>query len=129
MHHAVYRHFPVHQRDQRAPGRKARNKGFGAVDRVQHPDIFGILALVAEFLADNAMLREIGLDQPAHHRFGGAVGFRHGIEIAGAFIVDAKRRPEERQNGFAGGSRKAANEGGEIDDRHDDSLAHGSCGI
>ena len=66
---------------------------------------------------------KVGLDQPAHHRFGRAIGFCHRIEIADAFIVDAKRRPEERQNGFAGGSRKATNEGGEIDDRHDDSLA------
>ena len=91
----------------------------GAVDRIQHPDIFGVLALVAEFLADDAVLGKVGLDQAAHHRFGGAVGLGDRIEIARALVVDGERGPEERQDGFAGRSRKAADEGCEIDDRHD----------
>src|SRR6202030_1364482 len=103
--------------------RKARDEGFGAVDRIQHPDILGVLALVAEFLADNAMLGKIGLDQPPHHGFGGAVGFGYRIEIvAGAFVVDGERGSKERQDGLAGGGREAADEGGKIDDRHDYSL-------
>jgi hypothetical protein len=64
------------------------------------------------------MLGEIGLDQPPHHGFGRAVGFGHRIEIAGAFVVDGERCPKKRQDGFAGGGRKAADEGCEIDDRH-----------
>ena len=123
VHHAEHRRALVQQRDQRAPDRKARDEGFGAVDRIQHPDIFGVLALVAEFLADDAVLGKIGLDQPPHHRFGGAVGFGHRIEIvAGALVVDAERGPEERQDGFAGSGRKAADEGCKIDDRHGGSL-------
>ena len=48
------------RRDQRAPDRKAGDEGFGAVDRVQHPDIVGVLALIAEFfLADDAVLGEV----------------------------------------------------------------------
>ena len=106
------------QRDQRAPDRKARDEGLGAVDRIEHPDIFGVFALIAEFLADDAMLGKVCLDQSAHHSFGGAVGFGDGIEIAGAFVVDRQRCPKERQNGFAGSGREAADEGCEINDRH-----------
>ena len=42
--------------DQRAPGRHAGDEGFGAVDRVEHPDVFGVGALAAVFLADDAVL-------------------------------------------------------------------------
>jgi hypothetical protein len=102
MHHPEYRRAPVQQGDQRAPDRKAGNEGFGAVDGIQHPDIFRLLALIAEFLADNAMLGKVGLDQAAHHGFGGAVRFGHRIEVvAGAFVVDAERGSEEGQDSFA----------------------------
>ena len=37
------------------------DEGLGAVDRVEHPDVFGVRALVAEFLADDAMLGNVGL--------------------------------------------------------------------
>jgi hypothetical protein len=50
------------------------------------------------------------------------IGFRYRIEIVKALVVDAERSPEERQDGLAGGRGKAANEGCEIDDRHDGSL-------
>jgi hypothetical protein len=88
MHHPEHGSALVQQRDQRAPDRKAGDERLGAVDRVQHPDIFGVLALIAEFLADNAVLGEVGLDQPPHHRLRGAVGLGYRIEIAGAFVVD-----------------------------------------
>jgi len=123
VHHPEHRRALVQQRDQRAPDRKARDEGFGAVDRIQHPDIFGVFALAAEFLADNAMLGKLRLDQPPHHRFRGAIGFGYRIEVlAVAFIVDAQRSPKERQDGFPGGGREAADEGCKIDDRHDGSL-------
>ena len=99
--HAEYRGTVMHQRDQRAPDRKAGDERFGAVDRIEHPDVIGIFALVAEFLADDAMLRKAGIDHPAHHRLGGAVGFGDGIEVlarafAGALVVDAERGSEKR---------------------------------
>ena len=132
VHHAEHRRALVQQRDQRAPDRKSRDKGFGAVDRIQHPDIFGVFALAAEFLADDAMLGKIGFDQTPHHRLRRAVGLGHRIEIVGgAFVVDAQRRPKERQDGFPGGGRKAADEGCKINDRHGNSLKverGGRCG-
>src|SRR6185312_8699532 len=94
------------------------DEGFGAVDRIEHPDIFGVLALVAEFFADDAVLGKIGLDQAPHHRLSGPVGFGDRIEVAGALVVDRERGAEERQDGFAGRGGKAADEGCEIDDRH-----------
>jgi hypothetical protein len=122
VHHAEHRHALVQQRDQRAPDRKARDEGFGAVDRIQHPDVIGIGALVAELLADDAVLGKLRLDQPPHHSFRCAVGFGHGIEILGdALVVDRQRRAEERQDGLAGSRGEPPDEGGEIDDRH--------CGI
>ena len=128
VHHPEHRRALVHQRDQRAPDRKPRDEGFGAVDRIEHPDIFGVLALAAEFLADDAVLGKIALDQPAHHRLGGAVGFGDRIEILGALVVDRQRGAEERQDGFAGGGRKAADKGCKIDDRHGSSLRDGAGG-
>jgi hypothetical protein len=62
------------QRDQRAEQRHAADKGFGAVDRVEHPDEFGVVALAAVFLADDAVLGKPRGDQPPHRQFGGAVG-------------------------------------------------------
>src|ERR1019366_10733563 len=86
-----------------------------------------IVALTAEFLSDDAVLGKVGLDHAAHHRFRRAVGLRHRIEIMGrALVVDAERRPEERQNGLTGGGRKAADEGGKIYDRHGGSLGYGA---
>src|SRR5215207_7898051 len=118
VHHAEHRRALVQQRDQGAPDWKSRDEGFGAVYRIQHPDIFGVLALVAELLADDAVLGKIALDQAAHHRFRGAVGLGDRIEIARALVVDGERGPEERQDGFTRRSREAADEGCEIDDRH-----------
>ena len=118
VHHAEHRRALVQQRDQGAPDRKSRDEGFGAVDGIEHPDIFGVLALVAEFLADDAVLGKVGLDQAAHHSFGGAVGLGDRIEIAGALVVDRERGSKERQDGLAGGGRKAADKGCEIDNRH-----------
>ena len=62
------------QRDQCAEQRHAADKGFRAVDRIQHPDEFGIVAGAAELLADDAVLREPLLDQRSHRRFRRAVG-------------------------------------------------------
>src|SRR5262249_20000010 len=62
VHHAEHRNALVQQCDQRAPDRKSRDKGFGAVDRIQHPDVIGIRAFVAELLADDAVLGKLRLD-------------------------------------------------------------------
>jgi hypothetical protein len=82
-----------------------------------------LLPLVAVRFADNAVLGKIGFDQPTHHRFGGAVSFGDRIEIARALVVDAERGAKERQDGFAGGSRKPADKGCKIDNGHGCSLS------
>src|SRR6202007_978157 len=85
----------------------------------QHPDVIGVLPLVAELLADDAVLGEVIFDDPPHHRFAGAVSLRGGLELLGSTLVlDRQRGAEERQNDFAGSGRKAPDEGGKVDDRH-----------
>ena len=59
VHHAEDRLAVAHQADQRAPGRHPGNEGLGAVDRIEHPDIFGVGALAAVFLADDAVLGKV----------------------------------------------------------------------
>ena len=44
--------------DQRAPYRQAGDEGAGAVDRVEHPDVFGVGVFGPELLADDAVRRE-----------------------------------------------------------------------
>lgn len=110
----------MHQRDQRAPDRKAGDKGFCAIDGIKHPDVIGILALVAEFLADDTVLGKTRLDHPPHHRLGAAIGFGDGVKaLLGFLVLDAERGAEERQDGFAGGGRQAVNESGKVNDRHE----------
>ena len=62
------------------------DEGFGAVDRIEHPDELGVLALAAEFLADDAVIGKARRDQPAHRRLGGAVGGGHRRQIG--LVVD-----------------------------------------
>ena len=76
----------AHQRDQCAEQRNPANKRLRPVNRVQDPDELGILPHTAEFLADDAVLRESCLDQRSHLFFGGPVGRRHRAQIG--LVVD-----------------------------------------
>ena len=118
-HHPVNRLAEPRQRDQRTPGRHPGNEGLGAVDRIEHPDIFGVGALRAELLPDHAVLREGAADQLAHRAFGGAVGGRHRIEAAAvALVLDRQRCAEEWKNGLAGHIGELIDEDREIHCRH-----------
>ena len=120
MHHAEDRRSVAHEPDEGAPDRHSGDERFGAVDRVEHPDELGIGALVAVFLADNAVLRKVALDQRAHRVLGGAVGGRHRVEThRRALVLDAERGAEERQDRIAGRGRKLVDEGGEVDRGHE----------
>ena len=94
------------------------DKGFGPVDRVEHPDELGILAHPAELLADDPVLRKVALDQVAHRHFGGAVCGGHRAQIG--LVVYRERLAEIRSDrpprrvGQFGGERQAAVEGGGI---------------
>ena len=82
VHHAEHRLAEPHQPDQRAPGQHAGDEGLGAVDRIEHPDIFGVGALGAVFLAEDAVLGKGLADQRAHGVFRRAVGGGDRIEAA-----------------------------------------------
>ena len=58
MHHAVAGRAVAREADQRAPDRQAGDEGAGAVDRVEHPDVFRVGPLGAELLAQDAVGRE-----------------------------------------------------------------------
>ena len=95
-HHAVDRLAAMHEPDQRAPGRQAGDEALGAVDRVEHPDIFRLGPVLPIFFADNAVGGESLRDQPPHRRLGAAVGLRDGIEHAAArLVLGADGRTEE----------------------------------
>ncbi len=130
MHHAEHRRAVVHQRDQRAPDRHTRDEGFCAVDWVEHPDIFCVSTFGAEFLADDAVQGKAVLDHPAHHGFGGAVGFGDRIEIVTLVLVfDAERGAKKGKDSLAGGGRQSSDEGGEVDNRHGDSFGTNTTGL
>ncbi len=118
VHHAEHRLAEAHQADQRAPGHHAGDEGFGAVDRIEHPDIFGVGALGAVFLAENAVAGKILADERAHRLLGGAVGRGDRIETAGLLVIDRQRRAEKRQDGLARHAGELIDETAEIDGRH-----------
>src|SRR6185437_5357655 len=109
--------------DQRAPGHHPGDEGFGAVYRVEQPDIFGVGALGAVFLADDAVIGKILGDERAHGLFGGPVGGGDRIETAGFLVVDGQRRAEKRQDGLAGNAGELIDKTREIDRRHAARLA------
>ncbi len=92
----------MHEANQRTPGRQAGNEALGAIDRVEHPDVFGVWPVFPVFLADYAVGRECLCDQTAHRRLGAAVGLGDRIEYPAArFVFGADRRTKERQNHLA----------------------------
>ena len=88
MHHAEHRLAKPHQADQRAPGHHAGDEGFGAVDRIEHPDIFGVCAFSAVFFAEDAVFWEVVADRRPHRVFRRAVGGGDRIEAARLFVLD-----------------------------------------
>ena len=99
------------QRNQGAEQRHAADKGFGAVDRVEHPDELGIGALAAVFLANDAVIGKARLDQLPHRRLGGAVGGGDRAEVG--LVVDGEPGAEIRADRRAGGVGQLGREGEE----------------
>src|SRR3546814_4539515 len=56
----------LQERDQRAEDRPAGHEADRAVDRIEHPLAGGPRARRAIFLADDAVARGFGVEQPAH---------------------------------------------------------------
>ena len=115
VHHTEYRLAEPHQADQRAPGHHAGDEGFGAVDRIEHPDVFGVCVLGAVFFAEDAMFGEVVADRRPHLVFGRAVGRGDRIETAGFLVFDRQRGAEERQDGFARHAGELIDETAEFD--------------
>ncbi len=87
----------------------ARDEGFRAVDRIEHPDIFRVRTFGSEFLADDPMQRKTVLDHSAHHGFGRAVGFGDRVEIVALVLVlDAERGAKKGKDRFARGGRQSS---------------------
>jgi hypothetical protein len=76
MNASEHRLAAVQQGDERAPERQARDERLGAVDRIQHPDEFGVDALIAEFLAHDAVPGKLPADPRAHQFLRPAIGDR-----------------------------------------------------
>ncbi len=119
VHQAVTGGVLVQQADQGAPQRQAGDEALGAVDRVEHPDIFGLCVHRAEFLADHPVMRKGFADQAAHRGFGRAVGLGDRIEdAAGGFVLHREGGAEEGHDRFARNLRQAVHEWQEIHRRH-----------
>ncbi len=118
MHHAEDRLAEPRQSDQRAPGRHPADERFGAVDRIEHPNVFGIGAVVAEFLADDAVIGKGAADQGPHRALGGAVRLGHRVETSGDLALDRKRGAEEGQDRVARNGGELVDKSRKIDCRH-----------
>ena len=124
VHQPVDRRAEAQEPDQRAPHRQPGHEGLGAVDRIEHPDIFGVAAVGAELLADDAVGREGAPDELPHRRLAGAVGLGHRIEGAAVrLVVGGKRGAEEGQDRLAGQRREL------VDERRKVDRAHGVLGV
>src|SRR5262249_25627754 len=109
MHHSEHGPSRTGKGDQCAPCRHAGDERFGPVDRVKHPDEFGIAAFGSEFLADDPVSGELLADQCAHRLLGRTFRCSHGIKpAAAALILDTERGAKERLNGFPRYRRKLA---------------------
>ncbi len=117
--HAEHRPSAPGQRDQRAPGRHARNEGLGAVDGIEHPDELGVRPFRAELLADDAVGRELLPDHGAHG----------GSAARSAAVTGSKAPPrllsstpsEVRKNGT---NRVSRDRRQLIDERHEIDCRH-----
>lgn len=114
-HHAEHRPAAALQSDQRPPHRQAGDEGTRPVDRIEHPDVFGLQPLAAHLLAEDAVVGMMRPDQRPHRRLRRPIGHRDRIEGAAAeLVLDDETRPEMRQDRRPGRVREAVEEGGEI---------------
>ncbi len=115
MHGAEHRPAVVFEADQRAPHRQAGDEGARPVDRIEHPDVFGILTFAAVFLPEDAVVGIALADHPSHRLLRRLVGDGDGIEgLTGELVLDLEPRAEPRQDRPAGGIGQLVEEGGEL---------------
>ena len=88
----------VKQCNKRGPQRHAGDEAFGAIDRIEHPDPFGVRAIAAVFFADDPVVGKAFTDHLAHELFRSTICGRDGgcigLEFHGGAGV-AKERCDE----------------------------------
>jgi hypothetical protein len=99
---AQHRHAPVQQADQRAEDGPAGEEGTSAIDRIEHPEPFGLAALGAVFLSHDAVVGEALAEETAQGALGGAVGLGDGRGIT--LCLHQQARAEQRAD-LGGGQR------------------------
>lgn len=115
MHHAQHRPPGTLQPDQRPPHRQAGDEGPRPVDRIEHPDVFGVEPFATEFLAENAVVGVTFGQQPPHRLLRRPVGHRHRIERpAGELVLHRHSRSEMRQDRRSRHRRHLVEKGDEI---------------
>jgi hypothetical protein len=82
-------------------GRPVR-KGASAIDRIEHPEPFGLAALGAVFLSHDAVVGEALAEETAQGALGGAVGLGDGRGIT--LCLHQQARAEQRAD-LGGGQR------------------------
>ena len=118
VHQPEHRFAEPHQADQSAPGQHAGDERLGAVDRIEHPDIFGVGMLGAVFLAENSVIGKLLADERAHALFRRAVGRRHRVEAADFLVLDRESGAKEGEDRIARRGGELIDEAAEVDGRH-----------
>ena len=92
---------------QAAEDRPAGHESARAINRVQHPDPFGIRAFRSMFFADHAMIRQSFGQKGANRFLGLTIRAGHGAGIALGFHQKRrpKQRPDHRRCPISGGFR------------------------
>src|SRR5512133_1887652 len=98
MRNAHARPFAIVERDQRPPVQVSHDEAARAVDRIDDPGQSRLSMHAAMLFAVNAVIGIATRDRYAYHRFGGAIGFGHGIVAARtALVLDVEGRTKMRQ--------------------------------
>lgn len=115
MHGAEHRPAVALEPDQRPPHRQPGDEGPSPVDRIEHPDVLGVLTLAPVLLAEDAVIGMPLGDEPPHRRLRRPVGHRHRIEGAVAeLVLDVEALAEIGQDRPSGDVGHLVEEGDEV---------------
>jgi len=120
---AEHRLALMEEADEGGPKRDAGDEAFGAVDRIEHPDPLRASVFTAEFLPNNAVIREARFDHLPHNFFSAAIGGGDGrvvdLELNGGAGI-----AEIRSDEVGAGAGEFGEEGAFRGEFHGEELAH-----